>query len=132
MDKEVEQALTYLEDIERVCRDSDFQVGFYKPKLDAIKNVLIMCEHKKIVGTTTINKALEKFLLDNCPSAKKKYQVIDILKQKKVRLDYLMKTQTYEQYNHAMEVEFYYKKERYIGYLLTEEEYTITKQELSQ
>lgn len=128
MDKEVEQALTYLEDIERVCRDSDFQVGFYKPKLDAIKNVLIMCEHKKIVGTTTINKALEKFLLDNCPDAKKKYQVIDIFRRKKVRLDYLEKTETSEQYNHAMKIEFDYREERYASYLLTDEEYILTKE----
>lgn len=38
-------------------------------------------ERKKIVGTTTVDKAFEKLLLDNCPEVKKKLKALEIIKK---------------------------------------------------
>lgn len=38
-------------------------------------------ERKKIVGTTTVDKAFERFMLDACPEVKKKLQALEIIKK---------------------------------------------------
>ena len=45
------------------------QYAFHITRLDPDGN-----ERKKIVGTTTVDKALEKFLIDNCPEIKKELE----------------------------------------------------------
>ena len=69
-------------------------------------------------------------MTEDYETVKKIIKAFEIIKQKKVRLDYLMKTQTYEQYNHAMKIEFDYKEEDYIGYLLSQEEFDLLKETL--
>lgn len=51
-------------------------------------------EDPKIVGTTTVDKALEKFLLDNCPEVKKKLKAFEIIKKSisdKISLELLLR-----------------------------------------
>lgn len=45
-------------------------------------------ERKKIVGTTTMDEALEKTLLDNCPEVKKKLKALEIIKEKEVNVSH--------------------------------------------
>lgn len=47
-------------------------------------------ERKKIVGTTTVDKAFERFMLDACPEVKKKLKALEIIETKKVDVDTLM------------------------------------------
>ena len=51
--------------------------AFHITRLDPDGN-----ERKKIVGTTTLDKAIEKFLVDNCPEIKKKLEALEIIKRK--------------------------------------------------
>ena len=37
-------------------------------------------ERKKIVGTTTVDKAFERFLLDTCPEVKKKLKAFEVIR----------------------------------------------------
>lgn len=60
-------------------------------------------ERKKIVGTTTVNKALERFLLDQCPEVKKKLKALEIIKEKTVDLGSLL----YYAKNHNHALAFY-------------------------
>lgn len=51
-------------------------------------------ERKKIVGTTTMDEALEKTLLDNCPEVKKKLEAFEIIKKSisdKISLELLLR-----------------------------------------
>lgn len=70
-------------------------------------------EDPKIVGTTTVSKAFEKLLLDNCPEAKKKIKAFEIIKKSisdKTSLDLLLREAlrygkiTIDEYNLLKEV----------------------------
>lgn len=51
-------------------------------------------ERKKITGTTTVDKAFERFLLDACPEVKRKLEAFDIIKKSisdKISLELLLR-----------------------------------------
>ena len=54
---------------------------------------------KEIVGTTTLDKALEQFLIDNCPEVKKKLKALEIIKTKNVDINWLIRSKNYSKYN---------------------------------
>ena len=56
-------------------------------------------EEKKIVGTTTVDKAFEKFFLDNCPEIKKKLEALEVLKKKTVNVKLVKALESLEEYN---------------------------------
>ena len=64
-------------------------------KIEAYKEVLnFISAEPKIVGTTTVSKALEKVLLDNCPEVKKKLEAFEIIKKSisdKISLELLLR-----------------------------------------
>jgi hypothetical protein len=62
-------------------------------------------EEKKIVGTTTVDKAFEKFLLDTCPEVKKKLEVLKIIASKEVDIYYLKKSRNLKKYNDNWNIE---------------------------
>ena len=50
-------------------------------KIKSYEEVLkFISAEPKIVGTTTVSKALERFLLDQCPEVKKKLKAFEIIK----------------------------------------------------
>lgn len=61
------------------------EYAFHITRLDPDGN-----ERKKIVGTTTVDKALERFLLDACPEVKKKIKALEIIKEKEADLGSLL------------------------------------------
>ena len=77
-------------------------------------------EPKKIVGTTTIDKALEQFLIDSYPAAAKKYKALDILKYRSVNVLQLQVSSNCRHYNHNFD--------KYSGRNLTQEEYNLLKE----
>lgn len=77
-------------------------------------------EDKKIVGTTTMDKALEKFMLDNCPEIKKKIKALEIIKEK-FYFEWLLLSKNVDQYNEAQDDD----KNK-----LTQEEYNLLKEVL--
>ena len=51
-------------------------------KIEAYEEMLdFISAEPKIVGTTTVDKALERFLLDQCPEVKKKLKALEIIKR---------------------------------------------------
>lgn len=70
-------------------------------------------EDPKIVGTTTVDKALEKFLLDNCPEVEKKLKALEIIKKKLVSVSEVMMTAGVEYYNNGYSEEFRLTKEEF-------------------
>ena len=60
-------------------------------------------ERKKIVGTTTIDKALERFLLDHCPEVKKKLQALEIIKREPNILSAVQGYETYDDFQNDEE-----------------------------
>lgn len=83
-------------------------------------------ERKKIVGTTTVDKAFEKFFLDNCPEVKKKLKAFEIIKEKGIdtgSLAYYIK-------NSNRALSFYNEGVANEKKKLTQEEFDILKEEL--
>ena len=83
-------------------------------------------ERKTIVGTTTVDKAFEKLLLDNCPEVKKKLKAFEIIKKKTVdmgSLAYYIKNS-----NHALA--FYNKGVANEKKRLTQDEFDLLKEAL--
>lgn len=56
-------------------------------------------ERKKIAGTTTVDKAFERFLLDTCPEVKKKLEALEIFKKKNVNVKLVKVLGSLEEYN---------------------------------
>ena len=75
-------------------------------------------KEKKIVGTTTVDKALEQFLIDSCPEVKKKLKALEIIKEKEVDIIILKISENLQQYN--------LKEEGRVP--LTQEEYDLLKE----
>lgn len=75
-------------------------------------------ERKKIVGTTTIDKAFERFMLDACPEVKKKLKALEIIKKKLVDVSEVLMTAGVEYYNNGYSEEFH----------LTQDEYDLIKE----
>ena len=48
----------------------------------ALKRLEVLEKPKEIVGTTTVDKALEQFLIGSCPEVKKKLKALEIIKTK--------------------------------------------------
>ena len=60
-----------------------------KEELDIIETELKRLEkidNPKIVGTTTISKAFEGFLIKQCPDVEKKLKALEIIKEKQVNV----------------------------------------------
>ena len=78
---------------------------------------------KKITGTTTLNKALEQFLIDSCPDIDKKSKAVEIIKEKCLKIDFkvLLASTDYESYCFMLNSTKY----------LTQEEYNLLKEVLN-
>lgn len=78
-------------------------------------------EEKKIVGTTTLDKSLEKFLVDNSEEVRKKLKVFEIMvKEPYIAVNWYIDG-TYEEYCNAI-----------LKVKITEEEFNFAKEVLKQ
>lgn len=89
------------------------EYAFHITRLDPDGN-----ERKKIIGTTTVDKAFERFMLDACPEVKKKLKALEIIKKKLVSVSEVLMTAGVEYYNNGYSEEFH----------LTQGEYDLIKE----
>lgn len=76
MSKALEDIILYL--------NANEPKGLYCKNIEIIKTALKRLEeidNPKIVGTTTVNKALEEFLIQSCPDVEKKLKALEIIKR---------------------------------------------------
>ena len=95
------------------------QYAYHIVRLDPDGN-----ERKKIVGTTTVDKAFEKFLLDTCPEVKKKLKAFEIINEKNVNVGMLKRSESVGSYHYKMD------ELRDKCKPLTEDEFNFLKEEM--
>ena len=100
--------------------------GKYQKYCDIIETALKRLEEidkpKKIVGTTTVDKALEQFLIDTCPEVKKKLKALEIIKKRNINAEDVKVFNTYSRFN---------QRRSLIGLVgITKEEYELLKEVL--
>lgn len=90
-------------------------------KVEAYEEVLnFISAEPKVVGTTTVSKALEKVLIDNCPEVKKKLKALEIIKKHNIVVSSLLEMEDADEYNTAWSVD--QKNE------ITQEEFDLVKE----
>lgn len=88
-------------------------------------------ERKKIVGTTTMDEALEKTLLDNCPEVKKKLEAFEIIKREPSAPEAVRLFENYEEYEDFLkDGESYLNKKFVLPPHLSREEFDLLKEAL--
>lgn len=89
------KGLKALQDIRlRIFIESEVQSKKVVKDLKTIEKELKEYEElkkpKRIVGTTTMDKALKKFLIDNNPSVAKELKALEIIKEKEINIHALL------------------------------------------
>lgn len=120
-----------LKRIESICEN--YEKGFVvvksnKKGLAKMKNDLSLIkdglkrldkyENKKIVGTTTLDKALEDFAISCSPTTQKKLKALEIIKRKRVDISDLIHSKNLIDYNDGRDRKLY----------LTQEEFDLLKE----
>ena len=127
-----------LQELKDSCFPQDMQTTMYvQGQEEAYHEVLNFIgtvrvgEEKKIVGTTTVDKAFEKFFLDNCPEVKKKLEALEIIKRKStLDFGYIRNADNYDEYLKHFDkvVQELLKSGESIHFAVTKDEFDLLKE----